>query len=76
MDGALKAYRTASACTDLDQPFRLSALARLAALHESRHEPAQAVAAYRDIMQNSKDKELVAAATERVTQLSATTRRH
>jgi len=73
--GALKAYDEASRSVPRAEPFRLSALARLAALHESRHEYTLAVAAYRDIMQNAKDKELVAAATDRVTQLTPSMRR-
>ena len=52
-----------------------AALARLAALHETRKEYAQAVEAYRDIMKNSRDQELVAAAADRVSQLSAAQRR-
>ena len=73
--GALRAYGEASRTADRDHPFRLSALARLAALHETRREYTRAVAAYRDIMQNSKDRELVAAAADRVTQLSGGQRR-
>jgi tetratricopeptide (TPR) repeat protein len=74
-DGALKAYQLAAQSTDRDQPFRLSAVARLAALYEARREISRAVAAYRDIMQNAKDKELVAAAAGRVSQLEAGSRR-
>ncbi len=73
--GALRAYGEAGSCPDRDQPYRLSALARLAALHESRREYARALEAYRDIMRNSKDRELIAAAADRVSQLSATHRR-
>jgi TolA-binding protein len=73
--GAIRAYQEARACTDRDEPFRLSALARLAALHESRKEYTRAIEAYRDIMKNSQDRELVVAAEERVEQLSASTRR-
>jgi TolA-binding protein len=74
--GAIKAYGQAAACPDRDEPYRLSALARLAALHETRHEYTRALEAYRDIMQNSKDRELVAAVADRVSQLSASQRRH
>ncbi|MEO5989026.1 MAG: tetratricopeptide repeat protein [Candidatus Eisenbacteria bacterium] len=73
--GALRAYADAARDAPRAEPFRLSALARLAALHEERREYAQAVAAYRDIMQNAKDKELVAAAADRVSQLAPNTRR-
>jgi tetratricopeptide (TPR) repeat protein len=73
--GAIRAYQEARACIDRDEPFRLSALARLASLHESRKEYTRAIEAYRDIMKNSQDRELVVAAEERVEQLSASTRR-
>ena len=73
--GAIRAYQEARACPDRDEAFRLSALARLAALHESRKEYTRAIEAYRDIMKNSKDRELVVAAEDRVEQLSASTRR-
>ena len=69
--GAMHAYEEAAAGGERMNPFRLSALARLAAMHETRHEYTKAVQAYRDIIQNSRDKELVAAATDRVNQLSA-----
>ena len=68
--GAMRAYAVARSCPDLDQPYRLSALARLAALHESRREYTRAVEAYRDIIHHSKDRELTAAAEDRVSQLS------
>jgi TolA-binding protein len=73
--GAIRAYQEARACPDRDEAFRLSALARLAALHESRREYTRAIEAYRDIMKHSKDRELVVAAEDRVEQLSASTRR-
>ncbi len=73
--GAMRAYREAGQSPDLAQPYRLSALARLATLHEARHEYTRAIAAYRDIVKNSKDRELVAAASERVNRLSNHQRR-
>jgi TolA-binding protein len=73
--GAMRAYTRAAQSGDRTQPFRLSAVARLAALHESRREVTLAVEAYRDIVRNSKDKELVAAAEDRLSQLSAAQRR-
>ena len=73
--GAIRAYQEARTCPNRGEPYRLSALARLATLHESRKEYTRAVEAYRDIMQNSKDRELIAAAADRVSQLSASTRR-
>ena len=72
---ALRAYGEASRCPELGQPYRLSSLARLAGLHEARRQYTRALVAYRDIVQNSKDRELIAAASDRVTQLSAAKRR-
>jgi hypothetical protein len=72
----MKAYAVARDCPDLDQPYRLSALARLAALHESRREYTRAVEAYRDIIHHSKDRELTAAAEDRVSQLSGSPHAH
>lgn len=74
-DGALAAYQGAVASTDRDHPFRLSALARCAALYEARKDPARALTAYRDIMKNAKDPELVVAASDRVSQLQAGARK-
>jgi hypothetical protein len=71
----MRAYYEVARTAPRAEPFRLTALARLAALHESRHEITLAVAAYRDIMQNSKDQELVAAAADRVSQLAPSTNR-
>ena len=68
-DGALKAYQGAVEATDRDHPFRLSAVARCAALYEARKDIPRALAAYKDIMRNSTDPELVAAATDRASQL-------
>jgi TolA-binding protein len=73
-EGALRAYRVAAATDDRDDPFRLSSVARCAALYEARHEYAPALAAYRDLIRNARDRELVAAATDRASQLEAATR--
>src|SRR5262249_27245717 len=73
--GALKAYQQATQCGQLANPLRLSAVARVAALHEARGEKSLAVAAYRDIMRNAKDQELVAAAADRVSALAGSQRR-
>ncbi|HKQ59622.1 MAG TPA: tetratricopeptide repeat protein, partial [Candidatus Eisenbacteria bacterium] len=73
--GALTAYQAAAASTDRDHPYRLSALARCAALYEARKDKARALTAYRDIMRNAKDPELVAAASDRVSQLEAGARK-
>ena len=69
--GALRAYEKAVASKDKDDPFRLSAVARCAAIHEEKREFALALTAYRDIAKHSKDRELVAAATGRASQLEA-----
>jgi len=68
-DGALRAYRLAAAAGAGGDAFRLSAVARCAALFEEKKDYAQALAAYRDIARNAKDPELVAAANQRLSQL-------
>jgi len=74
-DGALAAYQGAVNATDRDHPFRLSAVARCAALYEAKKDYARALIAYRDIMRNAKDPELAAAATDRVARLEAGARK-
>src|SRR5262249_29123692 len=74
--GALRAYKNASLSPDRHHPYRLSALARCAALHEARGERTAALNAYRAIMADAKDPELVAAASGRVQQLCGGTRGH
>ncbi|MBI1797731.1 MAG: tetratricopeptide repeat protein, partial [Candidatus Eisenbacteria bacterium] len=74
-DGALAAYQRAADGPDRDQAFRLSAVARCAALYEARKDFARALTAYRDIARNAKDPELVAAATNRVSRLEAGARK-
>jgi TolA-binding protein len=74
-EGAIAAYQVASRAPGRNQPFRLSAVARLAALYEAKRDVPHALAAYRDIVQNAQDKELVAAAAGRVSQLEASQRR-
>ena len=56
-----------------DDAYRLSAVARCAAMYESRREYTRAVAAYRDIIKNAGDQELVEVATDRVSQLEKKT---
>jgi TolA-binding protein len=68
--GALDAYEAAVKTGEAGHAFRLSAVARCAALYETRKDYAKALAAYRDIMRNSRDPELVAAATDRASQLA------
>jgi TolA-binding protein len=72
--GALAAYRRASESGSSADPFRLSAVARSAALYENRHEYTRALAAYRDLIAHARDRELVAAATGRVQRLEANVR--
>jgi TolA-binding protein len=70
--GALRAYVQASLLGALGDPFRLSAVARCAALYEQKRQYGRAIDSYRDLIRNAKDRELVAAATERASQLEAT----
>ncbi|HTK31298.1 MAG TPA: tetratricopeptide repeat protein [Candidatus Saccharimonadaceae bacterium] len=72
---ALRWYEQAAAAPQRTNAFRLSALARCAALYETRKEYTRAVDAYRDIAHHSEDHELVAAASGRASQLEALTRR-
>ena len=74
-DGALRAYQVAVAGTARENAYRLSAVARCAALYEARKDYPRAVDAYRDIMRNAHDQELVAVATDRVSQLETRTRK-
>ena len=71
VDTALKTYNRAILSPDKRNPFRLSALARSAAIFESRNELTRAMNAYRDIAQNSKDNELAAAAAGRANELQS-----
>jgi TolA-binding protein len=75
-DGALRAYQAAVAGADKSDPFRLSALARCAALYEERHDPGRAAAAYRDIARHAPDAQLAAAARGRASQLEAAAAPH
>jgi F0F1-type ATP synthase membrane subunit b/b' len=50
-------------------------VARCAALYEAKKQYSRAIESYRDLARNAKDKELVAAASERASQLEATVRR-
>ena len=69
--GALSSYAAAAQYKDKANPYRLSALARSAALHEKSHEFGKALAAYRDLIKNATDPELVVAAKERATELES-----
>ena len=72
--GALAAYAQAAACKQKSDPFRLSAVARSAGLFEETEEYQKALQAYRDLMDNAADPELVAAATGRASELEAALR--
>jgi TolA-binding protein len=71
--GALTAFERAMASQNKSDPFRLSALVQAAALYETQNKTEKALAAYRDLMQNAQDPELVAAAEERVSNLQGST---
>jgi tetratricopeptide (TPR) repeat protein len=70
--GALRAYQKAMDVPDKGDAYRLSALARAAAIYESQGKRDRALAAYRDLIQHATDPELVAAAEERAAQLKPT----
>ena len=74
-DGALRAYRAAVTAAPRGHAYRLSSLGRLAALYESRDQLTKAVEVYRELIADSNDQELVAAAKERVEQLQALKKR-
>jgi TolA-binding protein len=69
--GALAAYTRAVAHPQKADAYRLSALARSAALYESRKDYPKALAAYRDLIKNATDPELVVAARERANELQS-----
>jgi hypothetical protein len=73
VSGALSAYRGAIDGKNKSDPFRLSSLVRAAALYEGENQIDKALAAYRDLMQNAQDPELVAAAEQRVSNLQGST---
>ena len=74
LDGALRAYQKAIETREKGNAFRLSALARAAAIYEGQGKIDRALAAYRDLIRNAADPELVAAAQERAAQLGSTDR--
>jgi TolA-binding protein len=75
IDSAIRAYKKASASKPKDDAFRLSAVTRLAALHEENGDYGEAILAYRDLSENAQDPEIVTAAKERASQLEATANR-
>jgi len=71
-EGAIRAYQLAMKAEPKSDPFRLSAVARLAAMYEKDGENQKALSAYRDLVKNAQDPELVAAAEERLNRLGGT----
>jgi len=68
---ALAAYARATAHPEKANAYRLTALARSAALFESRKDYPKALAAYRDLIKNATDPEIVVAARERASELQS-----
>ena len=69
--GAITAYKKAISTKNRTDAFRLSAVARCAALYENSGDYKKAIAAYRDLVENADDPELVVAARTRVEELEA-----
>jgi TolA-binding protein len=69
--GAIKAYKKAIASKSRTDAFRLSAVARCAALYEKSGDYQLAIGAYRDLIKHAEDPEIVLAAKERASQLEA-----
>ncbi|HEX6791288.1 MAG TPA: tetratricopeptide repeat protein [Candidatus Krumholzibacteria bacterium] len=67
--GAIAAYALAASYSEKADTYRLSAIAHSAALHEKRKDYPKALAAYRDLIKNSTDPEIVVAAKERAQEL-------
>jgi TolA-binding protein len=67
---ALTHFKAAQAHPVRSDPFRLSAVVRLAAMYEDKTQYKSALSAYKDLIRNAGDAELVAVATERVAQLT------
>ena len=72
---ALRAYEQAALSGGRGDAFRLSAVARCAALYEAKRDFPRAVESYRDLMRNAEDREIKAAASTRVAQLQTSGRR-
>jgi tetratricopeptide (TPR) repeat protein len=73
-DEAIRSYEKAMKASKKTDPFRLLAVVRCAALYEEQEAWKKAIGAYKDLISNSQDKELVLAANERVTQLESIAR--
>jgi len=69
--GALAAYALATQHREKTDPYRLSAVARSAALYEKGKDFGKALAAYRDLIKNATDPGIVVAARERASELEA-----
>ena len=69
LEGAIKAHRSARKVKSKKDTFRLLAVARCAAIYEEQENYNGALAAYRDLIKNATDPELVVAAKERASQL-------
>jgi TolA-binding protein len=67
--GAIVAYALAASYNQKADTYRLSAIAHSAALYEKIKDYPKALAAYRDLIKNATDPEIVVAAKERATEL-------
>jgi TolA-binding protein len=70
-DAALDTYEKAMKSSDRANPFRISAVARCAAIYEDKEQYSNALKAYRDLARNAEDAELRAAAEQRAKELEA-----
>jgi TolA-binding protein len=68
-DGAIGAYKKAIGANDTADAFRLSAMARCAALYEEQGKYKEALSTYYSLIQDAEDPELVVAAKERASEL-------
>jgi TolA-binding protein len=75
IDGAIRAYAGAKRQKERSNPFRLTAIVRMAAIYEERGETDKAVKAYKDLIKNATDDEVVVAAKARVDELEAAANR-
>ena len=68
---AIAAYSAAAGCPNKADAYRLTAIARSAAIYEKRKEYSKALAAYRDLIKNATDPDIVVAARERASELQS-----
>lgn len=71
VDSAIGFYEKAANSRLKSDTYRLTALVRCAALYEQKGQYKKAISAYRDLVNNAEDSELVAAAQERVAHLES-----